>query len=204
MVIFNEIRLSDDKDKIIVDCSVEDLSVYSNVYIESIYIDYYKNNQKVTGYSDKAIQIYNNTEGTLVKTVRTCLSMTTDELKIETNFGINSFDDGMFYIFVYCGGTPSAEVATMPCGYDEDMDVAVVLDWQKLYEVGMSYIAQYSNDCTCAQPAGLDNFILSWNALKLASGTCDYALMSKLYDKLVRFYSNISPDTVSGGCSCGK
>ena len=202
MVIFNDLRLTDEKDKIVVDCFIEGLFIYANMYIKSIYVEYYKNALLSGDPSDKAIQIYSNTD-TSVQAVRVCLSNT--DTQVKENFGIESFDDGLYYIIVDCDGELSSDTSTYPCGYDETRDTGVVLDWQRIYEIGMSYITQYNNSCfnPCQSLDGFDNFIIAWNSLRLAISICDFSLLKKVYEKILRFAGNADVVSVSS-CGCNK
>lgn len=204
MVIFNELRLSSDKSNLIVDCFIEGLAIYNDMWIKSVYIEYYKNALASGDPSENAIQVYNNEdEITTIKAVRTCLSYTSSQ--VADKFGIKTFDDGLFYVIVDCGGTPAADTSTYPCGYDETRTTGVILDWQHIYEYGMQYISQVAHDCAnpCMDMAGLDNFIITWNTLKLAVSTCDFTLVEKVYMKFLR-YAGIGTGYISSGCGCGK
>lgn len=204
MVLFNELRIADDKQSIFVDCYIEGLGIYSDMYIKEIYIDYYKNALTSGVPSDKAIKIYDNTnDQTSVNAVRTCLLAS--DSQVEQNFGISDFDSGMFYVYVYCDGTLPASVSTLPCGYDDTSDTGVIVDWKKMYQIGMQYVSTLSSRCfdKCNDVFGFDNFIFVWNALKLAISTCDYSLAEKIWEKFIRYY-NPSAITGNSGCRCNK
>lgn len=204
MIVFNELRLSDDRSNLLIDCFIEGLAIYKDMWIKSIYVEYYKNALASGAPSEKAIQVFDNeNEDTSITAVRVCLPASSS--KVLENFEISSFNDGLFYVIVDCDGTPAAVTSTYPCGYDETRDTGVVLDWQHIYEYGMQYIAQVANSCTnpCNDMSGLDNFIITWNTLKLAISTCDYTLIEKVYSKFLR-YAGVGSGIVSTGCGCGK
>lgn len=201
MVLFNELRIADDKQSLLVECYIEGLGIYSGMYIKEIYVDYYKNALTSGVPSDKAIQIYDNTNtDTSVNAVRACLLASNSD--VETNFGITDFDSGMFYVYVYCDGTLPASVSTLPCGFDDASDIGVIVDWKKMYEIGMQFVSTLSGVCydPCKNPLGFDNFVLVWNALRLAISTCDYSLAEKIWEKFIRYYN---PSTMAGGAGCG-
>lgn len=202
MVIFNELRLSEDKSEILVDCFMENLSVYDKMYIDTIYVEYYKNARTDGELSDKAIQIYSNEDKDMeVKAVRAKLSI--DKSVIET-FGITTFENGLFYVVVQCDGTPGTELFTLPCGYDDTKDVGVVLDWKRMYEIGMQYVAEMNRGCNpCGDWSGFDDFILIWNSLKVAIAACDFKMVEKLWNKFLRHISSNS-DTIAVSCGCRK
>lgn len=201
MVIFNELRIADDKQSLLVECYIEGLGIYSGMYIKEIYVDYYKNAMTSGVPSDKAIQIYDNTNNqTSVNAVRSCLLA--NDSRVADKFGISDFDNGMFYVYVYCDGTLPSSVSTLPCGYDDASDTGVIIDWKKMYEIGMQYVSTLSSRCfeKCNELPGFENFITVWNALKIAISTCDYSLAEKIWEKFIRYYN---PSTMSGGDGCG-
>lgn len=203
MVVFNDLRLADDKNSLLVDCFVEDLNIYENVYITEIAVDYYKNVETSGVASDKAIVIFNNdTPDTSIKAVHACLTKETLAEHSET-FGTDTFDGGLFYVFVTCSDTVSAAAASLPCGYDDVVDIGVVPDWKMLYEIGMNYTMRMAGKCfdECADQADFIQFLLIWNSLKMAIDTCEFALIEKVWDRILRLYRH-TPMTFSAGCGC--
>jgi len=204
MVQFNELGISDDKSALRVRCTVDSLDIYSGMYIKSIYVEKYDNSTSSGVPSDKAICIFENTGSvTIVKSVRVCLNSSNPEVK--SKFGMDSFDGGLFYVIVECDGSLGADASSYPCGYDSTTDVGVVLDWLKLYDIGMQHVARIASECLdgCADMSAFDNFIVLWNAMKLAVSACDYTLVKKLYDKMLR-YASAGAGTIAAGCGCSK
>jgi hypothetical protein len=202
MVTFKELRISPDGKKLLVNCIVDQMNIYEDMYIKSIYVEYYKNVNTMGVPSDKAICIYENSEDDVsVKAVKECLEHS--NIVVE-KFNIESFIGGLFYVYVTCDGVLPAGVSTLPCGYDDNTDVGVILDWKLFYETGMKYIARMAKECyKCDSPLGAENFILLWNALKLAMSTCDYRLIEKYWNKFIRIAIHdgiIRPS----GCGCGR
>ena len=207
MVIFNELRFVDNKTEILVDCFIEGLSIYKNMYIESIAVEYYRNASSSGDASDKAIYIYEDTDIENPKknvTVKAGLSIERNKTEIKEKFGIDSFSNGLFYVIVQCAGDLEADTSSYPCGYDITKDTGVVLDWETIYSIGMQYIAIYSNekDNVCQNFPGFDNFIIAWNSLNMAISSCDYALIRKIYEKLLCFAGDAKNLFIE--CNCGK
>ena len=72
MVIFNDLRIDEAKEKLYVECFVEDLPAYDNMYIKSIYVYHYSNASTVDGAPirmNRAIQIYNNSNDVVIYSV---------------------------------------------------------------------------------------------------------------------------------------
>ena len=205
MIQFNELRITEDRKCLIVDCEIENNKLYSQMYIDNIFIDYYKNVSVVGTPSEKAYLLYGNTESDQrVRGVKRTMSL--DDLK-GSEMGIDEFKDGLFYVIVICGGAPTEEAASLPCGMDEDMEIGAVLDWKSFYEKGMQHIGRMISGCgdPCDVPAGFEQFILLWNALKLALAVCDWDAVAQLWDELLSL-NRISGNgmVAGGGCGCGR
>lgn len=207
MVVFNELRLSDDKKKLIVDCFIENLNIYTNMYIKEIAVDYYKNVETGGDPSENAITIYSNTgDDTSVKAASVCLNMDNQSQKNEVaeKFGISNLKGGVYYVFVMCDGTPEPAVATLPCGYDEDTEVGIVPDWELLYEIGLKYIINMAGSCIdkCVDNSPFMHFILMWNSLKMALSACEYNVVEKVWDMILRTYRRVGSTLVENSCGC--
>ena len=202
MVVFNELRLSDDKKKLIIDCGIEGLNVYDGLYINTIYLEYYKNIQDSLTPSDKAILVYDHDEdGRDEQLLRICVS----EDSLTSDFGTKKFEAGLFYVIVQCDGPSSAlaNLGTLSCGFDNTTDIGVVLDWKLLFDFGMQYIFKLGTSCEfdCSDTTGFDSFSILWNAIKLAVSTCDYDVLETLWDKFIRIAIN-NKVSVASGCRC--
>ena len=204
MVVFNELRISDDKKSLIVDCNIEGLKVYDNMYIQSVTVYHYKNasNCGLPLDQDKVITMLDNDENTSLQSFRGCVSK--EQIK---SIGVDGFEVEMFLVKVKCAGNMGIEVVLYPCGTDNTVDIAVVPDWEFLYSTGMRYVARFAGKCgdPCEIPDGFNNFVMLWFALKLAFETSDYAQMFALWDKIraLRFVDpNGSVFTATSGCGC--
>lgn len=200
MVIFNEVRLTEDKTSLVVDCSVEALDIYNSMYINTIYVDYYKNVTTAGVPSEKARKIYDRQDDTQNRqSVRRCLNETSISI---ANFGTDVFEGGLFYVIVNCAGSLPASAATYSCRADNTQDIAIVPDWKMLYQHGMGHVARLamSASCNCEDGAGLEQFALLWNAIRLAIAACDYKQVEKLWDK---FLGISSGNGVASSISCG-
>ena len=203
MVLFNELRITEDRKCLIVDCEVDRVDLYSKMYIDSIYVEYYKN-APVSGMpSDKAFLLYEHDESNPVKSVRRSM----DEVALRaSDFGIDSFKDGLFYVIVKCDGRIDDIPSGMPCGYDNVTDIAVILDWKSFYERGIGFVSSMFNNCgdKCAVPSGFEQFILLWNALKLAISVCDWEAVNMLWDNIIGTGKNGAAGGFLAGCGCNR
>lgn len=204
MVIFNDLRINDDKDKIFVDCYIGDLSAYDNMYIKSIYIYHYSNASTVDGMPinmEKAYLLFDNRENsdTSVRAVSTIFTI--DDTYTVEGFGVNKFDGEIFYVMVLCDGE-LGDVSSYVETAAESIDIGIILDWDKLYQLGMSYVSSFGPGNICNFPQGYDLFLLFWFGLKMALEIKDYNQIHKLWDKFLRTIAYGSPSALTTGCGC--
>lgn len=295
MIGFSELRMSADKSKLLVGCFVEDFDFYENIYIDSVYVDYYRNrlssgspsdhakclyknklgkatdklhydaankvfyiknptdaevltrfkgdnvtvnifNSGVGGYTSftaKMIDVAVDTSSSALKytvvfsgysndsnpymliqndtdcsvwvedpdtTVRSLnLSLSASEISKKT-FGVSDFANGLFYVYVICGGVPGS---TTECGWDNMTTIGIIADWELVYKSGMHYISDIIKPhLPCRMNGivgdGFTDFILRWNALKLGMQTCDYDSVDRLWNTMLKVDGG-----AEYGCGCG-
>ena len=206
MVRFNELRITEDRKCLIVDCEIEQIGLYADMYIDEIRLDYYKNVDSSGLPTTKSYQMWQYQDGSpKMRGVRVSMF---DTALSETEFGVDTFKDGLFYVTVICGGDLKMTVhgSELPCGTDNNVDIQAVIDWKGFYERGMQFISSMYG-CgadKCEIPAGFEDFILLWNALKTAIAVCDWPLVSKLWDRILRSRAYNKTVGLSGGCGCGR
>ena len=204
MVIFNELRITDDKTALIVDCMVEGLDIYENMYIESIYLDYYKNCGTIGVPSENAICLFDNKGESADQTVK-AKRIRKLASELPESFGTTKYDDGLFYVIVTCNGNLPAEAALFACRTDDVVDVGIVLDWYNLYKKGMSYVSYLASGCNdpCADTSSFQQFVFIWHALNAAIASKDYHQLCKIWEKFIRASIPItSTNTITTGCGC--
>lgn len=201
MVTFDDLRMFADKKNILVECHVKEYDAFENIYIKSVKIEYYKNRGLPGVPGNHAITMYENkNDDKNVKFVRASLSVNA----LDANkFGTDKFDGGLFYVTVTCAGDIKPTYEVIACGDDDTVDIGIVLDWQMIYSIGMSYVSSMANGCNrCDPPDNFMHFILVWNALKLAIDACDYDSLDSLWASL--YNSELGRSYVRSGCGCGK
>ena len=206
MVRFNELRITEDGKCLIVDCEIEQVGLYADMYIDEIRLDYYKNVDSSGIPTTKSYQMWKYQEDNpKMRGVR--VSMFDSKLP-ELEWGTDTFKDGLFYVTVICGGDLNMTVngSELPCGTDNPVDTQAVIDWKGFYERGMQFVSSMYG-CgadKCEIPAGFEDFILLWNALKTAIAVCDWPLVAKLWDRILRSRAYNKTVGFSGGCGCGR
>lgn len=206
MVTFNELRIADDRKCLIIDFEVERVDVFKDMYVEAVYLEYYKNANPVGVPGEKAVTVWENTrDDNTIKAKRIYYRLNQSDA---TKMGVTTFDNGLFYVIVKCAGTPGYQISNMPCGSDNPYRVGAILDWKAFYDRGMQYVNSLFNGCNpCPDLTGFEHFAVLWNALKMAISTCDWNLVSDLWDKFLLAPSNdafvpSSSTPKSSGCGC--
>ena len=211
MVIFNELRISEDRSCLIIDCEIENVDIYKDMYIKEIWLEYYKDASAASMPGSKAYRIYENS-GDDKKVRAKRVSMYESSIQF-TQFSTDMFADGLFFVIVRCEGTLPASVVNYPCGYDETTKIGVVLDWKSFYKRGMQYVSALYSSCNsrsfCEYPAGFEDFIILWNSLKLAINVCDWELVKNIWERILNMREHVAGSgggsvSVSGGCGCRK
>lgn len=204
MVIFNELRIVEDYSAMYIDCAVEGLDIYEDMYIKRIWLDYYKTCGVVGVPSlEHSMLIYENVNDDETIKGRRIRVRPTD---LDTSkFGTSTFENGIFYVTVECDGTLPPEAAQYACTTDDTVDVGVILDWYKVYKKGMAFIASATRKCAdlCSDTSGYQQFVFIWHALSTAIAAKDYTLLCSMWDKFLRASipsnGNVS---VTSGCGC--
>ena len=218
MVIFNDLRLSDDKKCLIVDCEIEDVDGYDGMYIDSINVIYYKYAPDSSScWPSAAAQEHfanlyeKEDEGEELTHIRVSKSIEDIIREVgEAAFGTSTLDGGLFVVYVKCDGDPAngLTLEAYGCGADRDWDLGIILDWKRIYEQGIAFAAKLATNCgnPCEDNSGFEQFILHWYGLQLAIATCDLFQVKKLWPKFMRISGMIgaSGATLNSGCGCGR
>lgn len=191
MIKFNDLRISDDKDELYIDCVVEDEYESKDVWIRKIELIYYDNltSEGTIVDENRVYNIYEYKEPGSDEEEPEKITFYAGSVK-----GLN-FDKGLFYVIVTCDGND------VPANYQ---DFVVVPDWQFIYSVGMPYVvnlAAYGLN-KCEFPARFEEFAIIWYALQFAFAVCDFAQVEQLWKRFLRFANN--GNSVSGGCPCNE
>ena len=216
MVIFNDLRITEDRKYLNVDCQIEDVDGYDSFYIKKVDLIYYKNvvdfgnigiNDSYHAYTMYEKQESDEPENHLELTV------TMNDIMYgpnkQPNFGTSTFENGLFYVAVTCDGGSAQDLYILSqrsCGSDSLFEIGVVLDWYAVYQNGMAYASKLAFSCgnSCEDPSGYEQFILHWYGLQLAIATCDWIQVAKLWEKFLRMFSRgVGGGAVVGSSGCG-
>lgn len=185
MIKFNELRLSDDKTTVDIDLKIEDLSIYSGLHIEKIYINYYKN-FKNDGPGDYAVTLYELEDGG-EELRKWSGSFSREEYLDPTDEESflawpSDLANQLFYVYVECGG--DYDLTEIP--EEELVTVGVCIDWETVYRQGLQMVKSIISNCgnICDPKCGWADFIFRWHALKLGVATSDYSMINEMWPLL--------------------
>lgn len=186
MVIFRELNITPDDKELTIDVVVEDLSIYSNVYLDSIVID----NQDTfieNGASSNPVYTYNIAEN-YPNSKHFKITLSSKDLDIANN---------LLFVYVNVSGAPDPST---PCGWDNITTLGVVCNFGKIYQHFMSYIREVEKEC--AIPKSFIDAILRFKALELSVNTGNYSVAVKYWNKF--FKDRLNNISLPCGCNYGN
>ena len=182
MVQFNELKITPDGQRLIIDVSIKDLEYYTNVYLDTVQIDT-QDTFVESGPSSEVV--YSKTIEGNTKSVR---------LELGTGDLLPALNDNLFFVYIRTKGTPAANT---PCGMDNITTLGVVSNFYPLYQHTFSYIKELND--TCSIPKSFINYILQYKAFELAIKTGHYTEAIKYWKK---FFMGINDSVITSNCGC--
>ena len=190
MLIFDQLRLSDDATRLYINVHVNKADYFKDIYLDNIKImtadKVSETNSEVPTEDCIFTHIFgdNVKEAALVLTVNDFLTLKQSDMSRT-----------LFFVYVRCKGTVGACV---PCRLDELTTLGVTFDEKLLYQRVMDYTKSLADDCKI--PVGFTDFILLWNAFKASIETEHYIPAIKFWNQL------FDVDTIGNitykGCGC--
>ncbi len=199
MLIFDQLRISDDGKRMYINAHVNKADYFSKIYIKSITIMTADKVSETDPGSPTEDYIYKKKvegEKRELNLVLTALDFTKTW---ETEAKAMMFKDAdmsstLFFVYVECEGTPDA---CTPCRLEEATTLGVVFDENILYQKVMNYTKDLLEDCTV--PTAFTDFILLWYAFKSAIETEHYVAAIKFFNMLFGIVGNMK---VTKSCGC--
>lgn len=192
-VIIDQLRISDDGTKMLIDGHVNSSAAYANIYLKTLTITTQDSISESTYAppSEGYVYQYDFEQGEKE------FSMSLIPFNFNEHFSKSTFSDDLFFVFIETVGEP---LDTVPCGHDSPYTIGVTFDTALLYQSAMSYTKQLADSCEVSQ--GFANFILLWSAFKASVETEHWVsaidFWKMLFEKTP--YSSLSYST---GRRCG-
>ena len=184
MVVFEELRITNDGETLIVRAKVRSEIYYDNVYIDKVIIDTeetykegYPSSNPVYQYQvedkyDKSVTLYIN---------KAQLSP--------------DFKEHLFFVYITTKGNPLPDV---PCGADNQTTLGVTLYMGNIYNNFMNYIGDMANG-NCNVYKDFIDQILRFKALNIAIDSGHYLKGIEYYNK---WFSGNQYNIITTNCGC--
>lgn len=202
MILFDQLRISDDGQKLYINVHVNKADYFKNMYIDSVVIMTADKVSETAPGTPTSDYIYKKEiEGNVkeLDLVLTPLDLTKSweaDPKAMT-FNRADMSNTLFFVYIKCKGTPGE---CTPCRLDEDTTLGVVFDENVLYQRVMDYTKELVADCSI--PTEFTDFILLWNAFKAAIETEHYVAAIKFYNKLFGVVRGGYSNNIIKTCGC--
>lgn len=196
MVIFDQLRISDDGTCLYLDVHVKNVADLENVYIEEIAIcrDVDTENSSPSEYPEDNY-IYKEPFSNVKNVSR---ELTIDDFKpfIQTNnlSDITDLSHNLFFIYIKCTDTAASEACC--CAYSNPK-IGVTFDSGILYNIAMNLTRELAD--TCSVPSEFIDFILNFFALKTSINTGNFIPAIRFFNTLLK--KKVSSSTFKG-CGC--
>lgn len=171
MVKFNELKISYDNKKLVIDVQLDDIVPSNETYISEISIDTqdtYKDNSP----SEQSIKVFTAAEHE--KSVR--LEVTQEDYP-------SLLDNNMLFVYVK---TVEEKVSG-----EVRYDLRVTFNTYIVYHQMMQYIKGVSCPCSCDIPKEFIDFYLRLKGLEVCVNTCHYVQACNFYNKYIKPLSKI-------------
>ena len=178
MIIFDQLRLSDDGKKLYINLHVNTASYFDNVYLDSITI--------MTADKVSETNPYNPTEDAIyykeiVGSEKELNIVLPDEDISNWNYTKPNLSNDLFFVYVKTK-TVGVPDPCIPCALDDCYTVGVTFDEALLYQKAMAYTKDLLKDCVI--PTAFTDFILLWNAFKASVETEHFIPAIKYWNML--------------------
>lgn len=198
-VIFDQLKISDDGNRMYINAHVNKAEYFKDMSIESVII--MTSDQVSESSFSPSIKnsIWHKTFDDLPREVNIVLTPSNfEEVPTEgTESKFKNMSKDLFFVFITCKGTPGE---CTPCRLDEYFTLGVVFDENILYQKAMGYTKELIDDCKVH--GGFIDFILLWNAFKAAIETEHYTAAIRFYNMMFGDKELIRDIGLIKSCGC--
>ena len=177
MVIFDQLRISDDGKTLFIDVHVNKASDFDNITLDRIVIQTQDQVSEMDPLTPGDSFIYNSQIAGSEKEVHLALDANTDFEQV-----LQTLSDKLLFVYVICKGTPGE---CTPCRLDEMTTLGVTFDTALFYQKVMQNTRQLAD--TCDIPKGFIDLILLWNGFRAAIETEHYIPAIDFWKKMFKF-----------------
>lgn len=202
MILFDQLRISDDGQRLYINAHVNKADYFKNRYIDSVVIMTADKVSETAPGTPTSDYIYKKEIEGNVKELDLVLTPLDFTKSWETDpkamaFNRADMSNTLFFVYIKCKGTPGE---CTPCRFDEETTLGIVFDENVFYQRVMDYTKELVADCSI--PTEFTDFILLWNAFKAAIETEHYVAAIKFYNKLFGVVRGGYSNNLIKTCGC--
>ena len=192
MILFDQLRLSDDAKRLYINVHVNEASYFDNIAIDSITIMTANKVSETDPGTPTEDYIYKTTFSTTTREAD--LVLTVNDF---TDLSQSDMSNTLFFVYVKCKGIVDS---CTPCTLDEETTLGVTFDENMLYQRVMDYTKELANKCDVS--TGFIDFILLWYAFKAAIETEHYIAAIKYFNMLFDIVDDSGNTVITKSCGC--
>ena len=202
MIIFDQLRISDDGKRMYINAHVNKADYFNDIYIDSIVIQTADKVSETDPGLPTSDYVYIKKAEENAKELNLVLEASDLSRSWESDpnaiaFGRGDMSKTLFFVYIKCKGTPGS---CTPCRLDEETTLGVVFDENVLHQKVMDYTKELIADCSV--PSAFIDFILLWNAFKSAIETEHYIPAIKFYNMLFDEVGKSCQNRTIKTCGC--
>lgn len=202
MIIFDQLRISDDGKRMYINAHVNKASYFNDIYIDSIVIQTADKVSETDPRLPTSDYVYIKKAEENAKELNLVLEASDLSRSWESDpnaiaFGRGDMSKTLFFVYIKCKGTPGS---CTPCRLDEETTLGVVFDENVLHQKVMDYTKELVADCSV--PSAFIDFILLWNAFKSAIETEHYIPAIKFFNMMFEEVGKSCQSRTIKTCRC--
>lgn len=202
MIIFDQLRISDDGKKMYINAHVNKADYFNDIYIDSIVIQTADKVSETDPGLPTSDYVYIKKAEENAKELNLVLEASDLSRSWESDskaiaFGRGDMSNTLFFVYIKCKGTPGS---CTPCRLDEETTLGVVFDENVLHQKVMDYTKELVADCSI--PSAFIDFILLWNAFKSAIETEHYIPAIKFFNMMFEEVGKSCQSRIIKTCGC--
>lgn len=202
MIIFDQLRISDDGKRMYINAHVNKASYFNDIYIDSIVIQTADKVSETDPGLPTSDYVYIKKAEENAKELNLVLEASDLSRSWESDPKAIAFNRGdmsktLFFVYIKCKGTPGS---CTPCRLDEETTLGVVFDENVLHQRVMDYTKELVADCSI--PSAFIDFILLWNAFKSAIETEHYIPAIKFFNMMFEEVGKSCQSRIIKTCGC--
>lgn len=182
MVVFNELRITNDGNNLIIKAKVRNESYFDNIYIDKVIID--TEDTYVEG-TPSSSPVYSTT-----------IEGNNKEVSLNLSYQIDTdLKDHLLFVYVVTKGTLNG---VPPCGMDDTATLGVTMFMGDIYTTFMDYIKEIGSN-NCQIPEDFIDTFLKFKGLGLAIDSGHYLQGIEYYKK---WFKDIKQVSIISNCGC--